>query len=243
MPPSTTIRVVTRASLDSGGVRSDDLAYVDRLENTYAHLLGDEPLPRSAPGGTGSRHAAGCVRRARRQHGTHGDRRGGLVAGAGCANRQWRSRGPASAGSGSESADRRDRRRPLRRRELPSSSRSLPTSGSCCRDSRPTPGAGDAELLQLGESVRLREVSIIGQRSEFERNRLARDERASTLAIIEPARLPTGRSSPNVVLYLAIGLIRRRGRGRRAGVSRREPSTAATDTPGCRGSLGPQRGH
>ncbi|MFQ5472509.1 MAG: hypothetical protein ACE5FA_06455, partial [Dehalococcoidia bacterium] len=41
---------------------------------------------------------------------------------------------------------------------------------------------------QLSESIGLREASIIEQRSAFERNRLARDERASTLAIIEPAK-------------------------------------------------------
>ena len=203
---TTTIRVVTRASLDSGAVRADDLAYVDRLENTYAHLLEGEPLrdQLQAELGLDKRPDVSAEPRANTELMD-------VVAEASSPELAVR-----IADSGSAA---------LLRRVLDLNRQSAETADSLfssrivaleqeltdqkleLQQLEATADPADPALLQLGESIRLREASIIEQRSGFERNRLARDERASTLAIIEPARLPTGRSSPNVALYLAIGLI------------------------------------
>ena len=203
----TTLRLTTLSALSSGNVRPDDIEYTERLQNTYAELLGsrqlrqqvrerlglaERPDVRAEPRPSTELFEVVATAATRAQAVEVADAAAALLLervtelgneGIRISDSLFEQR---IAELESQLAQNRGRRRALVGKKNP---------------------ALVLERRALTGSIRASEAALVDQRAQYERERLARGERSGTLAIVAPAELPRGPAGPSPASIAIVGAL------------------------------------
>jgi succinoglycan biosynthesis transport protein ExoP len=210
---TTTLRVATRTSLSSDVVRSDDVTYLDRLQNTYASLAQSRPL---------------IERLAREQRLTARPEvelrpvpntelmqlqveLPDSEAAARAANRLAELLIARIQQLASESLVRSDARSQKQMQKLRDEVVRDTARYSALRSFAGQNPRARSQLTQIGIGIELKRAALLEQQRQYEQDRLARQERSDAISVVESATTPTSRSSTNLktALFLCgiLGLV------------------------------------
>jgi tyrosine-protein kinase len=206
---TTTLRVATRTSLSSDVVRSDDVTYLDRLQNTYSRLAQSRPLTaqlrrelrlstppqielRPVPNTELMQLRVGLP-----------DRKTAALA----ANRLAElliGRIQQLASDALIRSDTRSQKQAQKLRDeiIRDTARSAALRSVAARDVR-----AKGRLLQLGIEIELKRAALLEQQRQYQQDRLAREERSDAVSVVESAATPTSRSNTSLKTALFLGAI------------------------------------
>ena len=204
---TTTLRVATRTSLSSDVVRSDDVTYLDRLQNTYSRLARSPELNsqlrrelrltsqpkvdlRPVPGTELMQLQVGLP-----------DRREAAVA----SNRLAELLIAHIQQQASDALARSDRRSRTQAQKLRDEIIRDTARYEALKAIAPGDVALKGRLLQLGIDLELKRAALLEQQRQYQQDRLARQERSDTLSVVESAATPTSRSSPTLKMAVLLG--------------------------------------
>jgi capsular exopolysaccharide synthesis family protein len=204
---SSTVRVEPGAALSGGTVRSDDLAYLDRLINTYGAIIATPQF------------AADVARTARLDedpqishdsvantnlmvlHATTHGRTDSMRAANAAATELVREVQRAAR------ADVRILERTFERRSG-ALEESIARAGRELASLRRVPGDDAREdALRLEEQIRGQRLSLESLREDFESQRTTREARAQAVSVVSAATLPTSPDNRNVKTAVAVAVV------------------------------------
>lgn len=205
---AVTLRITPGASIVDGSIRPDDIEYLERLHNTYARLVtSDVVLNRLArelnldakPDVVVEQIPNSELMEIRVEA-----ERPALAARS--ANRLAElliARVEAITAQGVQAADERLRERIQQvQRDIVRNRQEL----AALRLSGASDAATEARILELQEEIELNKTSAAALQEEYERYRIAREDRGNALSILEAATPPQEVSSPNTPLIVALGI-------------------------------------
>ena len=202
------VHVATRPSIASDQVRPDDLTYVDRLENTYADLATSQGLVAKLVGDAGLSERPGVDVRAvpntelmNIDVTTH-DRDTAAVA----ANRlaalliaRVRALNLANRGAEPELSSRID--------EIQSDLTAERHEYGTLAATAPRSPEQEARLLELKQEINSSQSRLATLQDSLDSIRVAREERANSLSVVEPAASPSTPSNRHFLRNFGIALI------------------------------------
>jgi capsular exopolysaccharide synthesis family protein len=205
---TSTLRIQPGTAFVGGTVRSDDLLYVDRLENTYANLATNREVLDAAS------RKAGLSER------PDVDVQG--IANTELMNVTATTDSPrtAAAAANALAAELVSHVRTLNERSAAQAERSFNERASAleeqiavAEDQRATLEAAPLtdenrlKILKLSEEITSKRTSLAALRSDQQSFVLARQARAGAISLVAPAALPSGPSNRHVGLALALALV------------------------------------
>jgi tyrosine-protein kinase len=202
------VHVATRSSIASDQVRADDLTYVDRLENTYADLATSRGLVDELVGDVGLSERPGVQVQGVPNTElmdidvtTH-DRDTAAVAAnqlAALLIARVRALNLANRGAELDLASRID--------QIQSDLVAVRQTYGTLAATAPRSPQKEARLLELKQEIDSSQSRLTTLQSSLDSVRLAREERANSLSVVEPAVPPSAPSNRHLFRNLAVALL------------------------------------
>jgi capsular exopolysaccharide synthesis family protein len=204
---SSTVRVEPGAALSGGTVRSDDIAYLDRLINTYGAIIATPQFAADVA------RKANIAEEPTISHDSVANTNL-MVLHATTDSRADSMRAANAAASQLVSEVQREAQTDVRTIETAFERRSnaledeIAAAGKELEALRGTPGADARQrALKLDEQIRGQRLSLEALRDDYETQRTTREARAQSVSVVAKSALPAGPDNRNVRFAVAIAAV------------------------------------